>query len=95
MSQKKPNVPDVISTAPGTAVQVTPVKEEIIQKRTNDGEKDQLQFRSFFRYLRINEIRVNLTYIHSKSSRLNVSNMDVRLAPFIKHGKFQTLQQVL
>lgn len=38
---------------------------------------------------------MHLTYIHARSSRLNVHDMDVRLAPFIKHGKFQTMHQVL
>lgn len=69
-------------------------QEKKSKKEATVSQKDQ-QFQSFFRYLRINEIQVQITYIHSKKSTLNVHNMNLRLQPFIIHGKFQTMQQVL
>ena len=38
---------------------------------------------------------MQITYIHAKNSRINVHNMNIRLQPFIMHGKFQTMHQVL
>ena len=54
----------------------------------NDNKEEDIY--SFLRYLRINEIEVQVSYIHAKNSRLNVHNMFLQLNPFIIHGKFQT-----
>lgn len=49
----------------------------------------------FFRYFRINEIGVALTYKHSDSSMLNTKNLRITIKPFIKHCKFVNFQKML
>ena len=49
----------------------------------------------YFRYLRINEIGVSLTYKHSDGSMLNTKNLRIIIKPFIKHSKFVTFQRML
>ena len=49
----------------------------------------------YFRYFRINEIGVSLTYKHSESSWLNTKNLRIVIKPFIKHGKFITMAKML
>ena len=49
----------------------------------------------YFRYFRINEIGVSLTYKHSESSMLNTKNLRIVIKPFIKHSRFVTFQKML
>jgi hypothetical protein len=49
----------------------------------------------YFRYFRINEIGVSLTYKHGENSMLNTKNLRIIIKPFIKHGKFITFQKML
>ena len=42
----------------------------------------------FFRYMRMNEISMTITYFHKNKSWMNAKEMKVNLAPFIRHGKF-------
>lgn len=57
-------------------------------EKSKTAKQEDKEFQSFFRYLRINEIQVQITYIHSPRSSLNVHQMPLRLNPFIIHGKF-------
>ncbi len=43
---------------------------------------------------RLNEIAVSITYHHNKSSFLNTKDLKVRLAPFIRHGKFVSFRKI-
>ena len=42
----------------------------------------------FFKYFRMNEISVTITYFHDKNSFLNSKELRVKLKPFISHYKF-------
>jgi hypothetical protein len=46
------------------------------------------QFPVFFKYFRMNEIQMNITYFHEKNSFLNSKDLWIKLAPFISHYKF-------
>jgi hypothetical protein len=39
----------------------------------------------FFKYFRMNEINMKVTYFHEKSSFLNSKDLEVKLSPFISH----------
>jgi hypothetical protein len=46
------------------------------------------EFPVFFKYFRMNEISMTITYYHEKNSFLNSKDLRVKLAPFISHYKF-------
>lgn len=70
-----------------------------VRKIRNYKKKDKndqtVRYPVFFRYFRINEIGVSLTYKHSNNSWLNTKNLRIVIKPFIKHCKFITLQKML
>jgi len=45
-------------------------------------------FPVFFKYFRMNEINMTITYYHEKNSFLNTQDLRIRLKPFISHYKF-------
>lgn len=49
----------------------------------------------FFRYFRINEIGVEVTYKHKESSMLNTKNLRITVKPFIRHSNFMTFPKML
>jgi hypothetical protein len=57
--------------------------------------EDQSAYPVYFRYFRINEIAVALTYKHKESSLLNTKNLRIIIKPFIKHGKFVTFAKMV
>jgi hypothetical protein len=52
------------------------------------------EFPIFFRYMRMNDFNVSMTYYHNKSSFLNTKDLKLRIAPFIRHGKFVTFKRI-
>lgn len=42
----------------------------------------------FFKYFRMNEISMNITYFHEERSLLNSKDLTIKLAPYISHYKF-------
>ena len=63
-----------------------------IKKKQSD---DTTAFPIYFRYFRINEIGVSLTYKHSDNSMLNTKNLRIIIKPFIKHSKFVPIAKML
>lgn len=47
-----------------------------------------IDFPVFFKYFRMNEIQMSITYYHEKNSFLNSKDLTVKLTPFISHYKF-------
>lgn len=45
-------------------------------------------FPIYFRYTRMNEVMVSITYFHQKNSFFNSKDLKIKLTPFIRHGKF-------
>ena len=64
-------------------------------KRNKNTDDSVVRHPVYFRYFRINEIGVSLTYKHSESSMLNTKNLRIIIKPFIKHSKFVTFQKML
>jgi len=52
-------------------------------------------FPVFFRYMRMNEVSVNITYYHKKSHLLNIKEFKLKLPPLISHGTFLTYRETL
>jgi hypothetical protein len=50
-------------------------------------KEEKVRHPMYFRYFRINEIGVALTYKHSDSSLLNTKNLRITIKPFLKHCK--------
>ena len=46
------------------------------------------EFPVFFKYFRMNEIIMNITYFHEERSLLNSKDLTIKLAPYISHYKF-------
>lgn len=46
------------------------------------------EFPVFFKYFRMNEISMNITYFHEERSLLNSKDLTIKLAPYISHYKF-------
>ena len=46
------------------------------------------EFPVFFKYFRMNEISMSITYFHEERSLLNSKDLTIKLAPFISHYKF-------
>ena len=43
----------------------------------------------------MNEISVQITYFHKKNSWLNITNLKLKMPPYISHGKFHTMRKTL
>lgn len=43
----------------------------------------------------MNEISVQITYFRKKGSWSNITNLKLKLPPYISHGKFITMRQAL
>ena len=54
-------------------------------------------FPSFFRYFRINEIKVEIIYFHKKDHLMNIKSKPIKLKmpPYISHGTFSTFRVAL
>ena len=52
------------------------------------------QYPIFFRYMRMNEIGVSITYYHNKNSFFNSKDLKIKIIPFIRHGKFVTFKRI-
>ena len=63
--------------------------------KSKNKDEQNIRHPVYFRYFRINEIGVSLTYKHSESSWLNTKNLRIIIKPFIKHGKFITMAKML
>ena len=57
-------------------------------------EQAKQEFPIFFRYTRMNEIMVSITYFHEKNSFFNSKDLKIKLTPFIKHQKFNTFKRL-
>ena len=55
-------------------------------------EQETAVFPVFFKYFRMNEINMNITYFHEKSSFLNSKDLQIKLSPFISHYQFMPFQ---
>ena len=42
----------------------------------------------------MNEIGVSITYFHKKNSFFNTKDLKIKLAPFIRHGKFVSFKRI-
>lgn len=51
-------------------------------------------FPVFFKYFRMNEISMKITYHHEQNSFLNLRDQQVKLCPFISHYKFLPFKQM-
>ena len=58
----------------------------LVKKKTNPVINE--VFPVFFKYFRMNEIQMTITYFHDKNSFLNSKELKVKLTPFISHYKF-------
>ncbi len=57
-------------------------------------EQAKQEFPIFFRYTRMNEIMVSITYFHKKNSFFNSKDLKIKLTPFIRHQKFNTYKRL-
>lgn len=64
--------------------------DEIIAKN----EHAKSEFPIFFRYTRMNEVMVSITYFHKKNSFFNTKDLKIKLTPFIRHGKFVNFKRL-
>jgi hypothetical protein len=58
-------------------------------------DQAKMDFPIFFRYTRINEVVVSITYFHKKNSFFNSKDLKLKLIPFIRHGKFVNFKRLL
>lgn len=58
------------------------------RKMNSQAKINSAVFPVFFKYFRMNEINVTITYFHEKNSFLNSKDLHVKLAPFVSHYKF-------
>lgn len=76
-----------------------PIFEEIKEKlalpfktvrniKPKQDKEESFRHPMYFRYFRINEIGVALTYKHSENSLLNTKNLRITIKPFLKHCKY-------
>ncbi|CDW78547.1 UNKNOWN [Stylonychia lemnae] len=72
------------------------LKQKSVKRRKSTYDKGQQQksFPIFFRYMRMNEINVSITYFQNKNSFFNTKNLKIKMAPFIRHGKFVTFKKI-
>lgn len=64
-------------------------QEEIDALQKKNIKKISVQeFPIFFKYCRMNEISMTITYFHENNSFLNSKELKVKLKPFISHYKF-------
>jgi hypothetical protein len=70
-------------------------KMRTIRNVRKDKDQEDVRHPVYFKYFRINEIGVSLTYKHSDSSMLNTKNLRIIIKPFIKQGKFVSFQKML
>lgn len=49
---------------------------------------------TFFRYFRINEINVNITYWQGENSFMNTWNLKIKIPAFIRNWKFETFDEM-
>ena len=52
------------------------------------------EFPIFFKYCRMNEISMTITYFHENNSFLNSKELKIKLKPFISHYKFLPLKKM-
>lgn len=57
-------------------------------------EQAKSEFPIFFRYTRMNEVMVSITYFHKKNSFFNTKDLKIKLTPFIRHGKFVNFKRL-
>ena len=55
----------------------------------------QQAFPNFFRYMRINEIQVQISYYHAPTHIANIKNFQLKMPAFISHGTFTTFRKAL
>jgi hypothetical protein len=72
-------------------------RHEVVPADDNVVKTDQVkaEFPIFFRYTRMNEIIVSITYFHKKNSFFNSKDLKIKITPFIRHGKFVNFQEAL
>ena len=69
----------------------TPAADDNIVKTS---DKSKTEFPIFFRYTRMNEIIVSITYFHKKNSFFNSKDLKIKITPFIRHGKFVNFKRL-
>jgi hypothetical protein len=52
-------------------------------------------FPHFLRYMRINELTMQISYFHAQSSLFNIKDLRLRMPPYISHGTFTTIRKAL
>lgn len=48
----------------------------------------------FFKYFRMNEVDMTITYFHEKNSFLNSKELNIKLSPFIQHYNFMPFKTI-
>ena len=62
--------------------------DQLLKKVKQKNMDQYIDFPVFFKYFRMNEIQMSITYHHEKNSFLNSKDLTVKLTPFISHYKF-------
>jgi len=70
-------------------VEAAPVDDNVVK---TDQAKAEIPI--FFRYTRMNEIIVSITYFHKKNSFFNSKDLKIKISPFIRHGKFVNFKRL-
>ena len=69
--------------------EVAPVDDNVVK-----ADQVKVEFPIFFRYTRMNEIIVSITYFHKKNSFFNSKDLKIKITPFIRHGKFVNFERL-
>ena len=71
-------------------------RHEVAPADDNVVKTDQVkaEFPIFFRYTRMNDIIVSITYFHKKNSFFNSKDLKIKITPFIRHGKFVNFKRL-
>ncbi len=70
-------------------LEVVPAEDNVVKT-----EQAKAEIPIFFRYTRMNEIIVSITYFHKKNSFFNSKDLKIKISPFIRHGKFVTFKRL-
>jgi hypothetical protein len=69
--------------------EVAPVDDNVVK-----ADQVKVEFPIFFRYIRMNEIIVSITYFHKKNSFFISKDLKIKITPFIRHGKFVNFERL-
>ena len=72
-----------------------PVRRDSGGKAKDIDEKSLVvAFPVFFKYFRMNEINMSITYFHEKNSFLNSKDLNIKLSAFTTHYQFMAFKEM-